>query len=237
MRDLIFLQCHLRSEERGRLMNVAIKLLERLNPDSDILLIDNASPLDPFRFVPYETFTLYLRFAQAIGHMAPAYRDERPNPKDGPGRAIMTALRLAMELGYDRASYHESDALLFKPNQWAWDRMTKPVGCQPRTYGGFLDYQAWYIKDLKWFNEFDFIGKYDWKTRGPDPIGEIVYEQILGEHMEVLPMSGGRMEGEITEEKLRAVYRDGIDFITHTETNVFAAALEINGHSDLIGLL
>lgn len=254
--DLIFLQCYLRSEERGRLMNVAIRLLERLNPDSHVLLIDNDSDLDPRDFLDWDVPLVgldaddpvrfpkglprktILQFPDSIGHMAPAYAAERPNPKDGPGRAIMTGLEIAMASGYRRASYHESDALLFLPNQWAWDRLRKPVGCQPRTpYGGFLDYQAWYIADLPWFRDFDFVGKYDWKTRGPNPCGEIVYEQILGDHMQVLPMRGGRMEGDMTEEKFRAVYADGIDFLTHTEKDVYAAALEMNGHADLVELL
>lgn len=253
MADLIFLQCHLRSEERGRLMNVAIKLLQRLNPGIDILLIDNASPINPRHwFDPPDLYILsemsdvvpkiggssIVRFYESIGHMAPAYAAERPNPKDGPGRAIMRALEIAIASGYDRASYHESDALLSKPNEWAWQRMSQPTACQPFTrYGGFLDYQAWYIADLKWLRDFQFIEKYSWKTRGPIPCGEIVYEQILGDYMEVLPMTGGRMEGDLTEEKFRAVYADGCDFITHTDTEIFAAFLEVNGHPDLVEYL
>jgi len=47
---LIWSQVHLRNEAQGRLFAVSHELIKRLNPAADILVIDNASPLDPVPF-------------------------------------------------------------------------------------------------------------------------------------------------------------------------------------------
>jgi len=264
VKTLIFTQCFLKTEAQGRLMATSIKLMERLNPGVDILLIDNASPIDPR--IPlggdwsdlspvllddagnileplYEPARRSIAvFREAIGH----FHYDKHNmvaPRDGPGRAIMTALKIAALSGYDRAAYMESDCLFALPLQWGWDRMVKPCACEPRIPYGYLDWQCWWIRDLQWLvNEFDFPARYDWPNRKPDWMGdlcgELIYEQILGDHLEALPLRGGRGDAiKLTRGKLREMFPTGCDFLTHADVEDFATFLEMNGHADLVQLL
>lgn len=266
-RDLIFMQCHLRTEEQGRLLGVCLELARRLNPEAHFLLIDNASPLDPIRFMDFsdwfgtpswdaekvpmlaETPNTLVRFPDAIGHFSPKFVHEMPREqmRDGPGRANMTALRIAADSGYDRAMYLESDAPYVKPASWGFDQMTKPVACAPRIKWGYLEWTPWWIKDVPWFvNEFKFPEKYNWEGQRPDmPEGERQYESILGEHLQVLPVKGARGDywqkpdgsihpGWITPQNIRGIFPDGCDSITHVSMDTHREFLRMNGYDDLV---
>jgi len=230
MRTLLFQQCHLVRPEQGRLMAVSQALLRRLNPGMDLLLVDNASPEEPLGFVdPPE----YLhRFTDAIGH--PALDD--PVRADGPGRALCKGIELAIEWGYDRLVYHESDALFSRPVSWGFDQMTKPSAMQPMTPFGFHDFQVWWL-DLHFARDFDFVAKYNWQ--GPvHPFMETRIPRLLGNNIEVLPTLGERGEWTLTPEVFMRKYgKTGCDFITHVQPETFAAFLELNGHGDLVSQL
>lgn len=230
MKTLIIQQVHLQQEDQGRLWKVAQELIGRLNPGVDRLLIDNASPLDPFQYVPRGTFYAALRFREAIGHFS------KGGERDGPGRAIMSSIDLAYALGYERAVYMESDCLVFRPVQWWLDQMTKPTACQPICRHRFPDWNVFPF-DVHWMRQFDFVGKYSWHTQKPTNIGEQIYKDILGDNCEIIECKGERVEGHRTLEQFKKHYADGIDFVTHTSPDIFAHALEINGHADLIGWL
>jgi len=251
---LLLLQCHLKRPEQGRLMATSIALARRLNPDVDVLLIDNGSYLAPEIWLPewsrvdlapegapvaIPSPRAIAGFAEAIGHFHYDRHNAVP-PKDGPGRAIMTGLRIAAASGYERAAYMESDALIAKPLTWCWEQMTKPTAAQPRIRYGYLDWQCWAIADLQWLvNTYDFPGKYDWPNRKPDwmgeKCGELIYEDILGEHLEVLPWRSGRGdEKQIVDGTMAARFEEVADSITHVCPADFATWLEMNGHGDLV---
>jgi hypothetical protein len=246
MKTAILTQCFLTRPEQGRLLAVCYELLRRLNPDYDIILCDNASPLDPLDYVG-KPLTV-LRFSDSIGHFSPKFVHEHKVRRDGPGRANMTLLREARDLGYDRAVYTETDCLFSIPFEDGFRRMKKPSACLPRIKWGYLEWQAWWIADLKWLvDEHKFIEKYDWPNQTGIPEGERVYETILGPYLEVLPYQGGRGDGAwhihgneeqwqggwVNASNLRKIWPE-CKFITHTSTETFAEFLRMNGFDDLV---
>ncbi len=262
-RTLIYAQCHLKAEEQGRLLGVAIELNQRLNPSWDFLLIDNASPLDPVDilsgcafgekllddYLPTELHQGIVnvwRFCDAIGHFSPKFTHEMPTPKDGPGRAMMKGLEIARASGYDRVVYAESDTLFAKPFEEGFAQMKRPTACLPRTKWGYLDWQAWWIADLPWLvDQHKFIEKYDWPNQTGTPEGERVYETILSGYLDVLPWRGGRGDGWIrpdgswqpswiTGHNMRTLFPEGIDYLTHCDTDAYKEFLRMNGHDDLV---
>ncbi len=54
MRTLAFGSCHLRAPIFGRLMKTMLTLFDRLNPGTDFLLIDNASPVPIDEYLPWK---------------------------------------------------------------------------------------------------------------------------------------------------------------------------------------
>lgn len=229
MKTLVFSQCRVVHDIHGRLLRTCLELVQRLNPGIDVLLIDNASPLS---LQPYLTGTPYgwaglqlpdegytpahstiltahhtvAVFNSAIGHFNHD-RHREPPPRDGPGRAISTALSIAMASGYERAAYIEGDCLCFRPVSWGFDYMarirrprydpvsfnltrepdiTKPVplavaptvGFQPRLPVGYLDNNVWLFSDLRWLANVRAVERYDWPNRKGDFRGEPTGEQI-----------------------------------------------------------
>lgn len=260
-RILIWQQLHLRTPGQGRLWAVNQRLLRRLNPEADFLVIDNASPLEPTQFTPdvawismqLEPMDEYVpelppnvganagalvRFAESLGHFFHGHTDNRP-VRDGPGRAHDRALRIAQCSGYRSACYVEADALFRRPVQWCFDQMSGPVGCQPRCAYGYLDWHVWPVKDVAWLvSDFDFLGRYDWKSRvgepGGEKCGEHVYADIFGEHLEVVPMTGIRGDTvALTEANFGQHGAADFDYITHVSLRTFALWLEATGHGDL----
>lgn len=237
MKTLIWQQVYLRNEGQARLFKISHNLIRRLNPDCDVMVIDNGSPVDPKDYVVPD---LWFRFDSPIGHFFHGGINGAP-PRDGPGRAHSVAWSIAIAAGYDRAAYIEADTLFRHPVEWAFQQMTKPVACQPGCRYYEVDWHAWFVRDLRWFKEFDFVGKYNWPSRvgepGGEAAGEILYQRIFGEHLETLPIRGERGDAiGLTLENIHQLYPDGCDIITHVDTDCYAEFLRMNGHEDLIAL-
>ncbi len=259
MKLLCELSVHLTSEWRGRLLRTCVTLIDRLNPDIDILLIDNASPVEPLPFLPGQWDDMgvclstdgpipvkppgrtIMRFPDSLGHFH-VDKERDPPPKDGPGRSNMTSLRIAYASGYERSVYQETDCLFVRPYEEGFSQLTKKVGCQGPTVQAYLDWNIRYHADLPWLRDFQFVEKYDWPKRVGDhygePVGEIIYANILGEHLQVLPMRGCRagMHG-LRADNMRTAYPDGIEWITHSDQEGFEEFLRYTGFDDLIPTL
>jgi hypothetical protein len=237
-RALILSQCYLKTEEQGRLLAVSLGLARRLNPDTPILLMDNASPLEVLAFIDGMPGIDIHRFPDAIGHFSHKFEDEMSpeERRDGPGRAIMTGLQMAIDSGYDRLAYIEGDALFACPIEEGFAQMRHPFACLPRGKWGYLDWNVFWVASLQWLKEFDFIGKYDWpnQKQGPGNEGERVYERLLANHLDVLPFRGARGEEYINADNLRAIFPTGVDWLTHVSRETFAEFLRGNGHPDLM---
>lgn len=231
-------QCFLKNEAQANMLAANLELIKRLNPGWPVLLMDNCSPLDSRMCQAItDNVTDIHRFPDSIGHFSHKFVDERDptTARDGPGRAIMTGIQMAIERGYDRLVYVEDDFLFAKPFEEGFAQMRKPVACLPRGKFGYLEWGVFWIKDLAWFKQYDFIGRYDWpnQKQGPGREGERIYEAILGEHLQVLPYKGARGEGYINAANLSAVFPNGADYLTHVTTDTFAAFLRMNGQDDL----
>lgn len=263
-RTLIWSQVHLRSVGQGRLFAACQELIRRLNPEADLLVIDNASPIAPENFIDGPWQQCHLRplsevvptlepgshvgakvpamvhFHESLGHFFHGHSHGRP-VRDGPGRAHTLALKMALAAGYDRACYIEADCLFRRPVGPIMDAMTRPVGCQPRIKYGYLDWHVWPIKDMAMASHF--IEKYDWKNRVGEPGGELpgehVYEDIFGDQLEVLPLDVVR--GDVyamTAGNMGQLFPHGLDGLTHVPLDCFALALRQWGFADMAeGLL
>lgn len=256
------LSVHLRDEFRARLLRTCVTLIDRLNPDVDILLIDNASPMDPLGWLPVKPASPWsdmgvclatdgpipampsgraiARFPDAIGHPH-LEKDRDPPAQDGPGRSNMTSLLIAYASGYERSVYQETDCLFVRPYEEGFAQLTKKVGCQERTIHGHYDWNIWYKADLPWLRDFQFVEKYAWPTRSghEGPVGEAIYETILGEeNLQALPTRGCR--GDFTgtnADNLRERFPTGIEYLTHVDEATFVEFLAYTGHDDLIPML
>lgn len=265
-RTLIFTQIHATegrtaqhsnaTQAVDRLLFMALTLACRLNPDADILVIDNASTV-PFALPdgPWQTQILeagpvprirsqhsVMRFEKAIGHFHFNYYDDPP-PRDGPGRAIMTGLQAALDGNYDRVMYMEGDALAARPAEYFFAQMDQPVASCARTPMGYLDWNLFFVRDMVWFKQFDFIGKYNWQERHlGETEGERFYETLFGDALQVLPTTGGRGEPQKLniwqgQTNLAAAFPAGCDYFTHGKKDDFAMFLDINGFGELKNLL
>ena len=143
-----------------------------------------------------------------------------------------------MASGYDRAVYIEADALFAHPVEWGFERMTKHVACQPGGKYYQADWHIWWVNDLRWFREFDFVGKYDWRRRvggpGGEPDAEDLYRTIFGDQLELLPVRGDRGDAtSLDHTNLEQQYPGGMDLITHVSFETYARWLELLGQADL----
>lgn len=239
---LIFSCTHLKTDRDVRFFEVQQKLLERLNPGVPRLVVDSASPIPSWTWFA-AGFNLF-QFPDALGHPG-----KDPDARgDGPGRAIMKGLEIAITEGFKRAVYAEADALVATPVEWGFRQLTKPIGLQPRCQHGFLDTQMIWFGDLAWLKEFDFISKYDWPNQRRVHDGDLLYEGIPGpDNIQVLPHRGGRVDppvqgapwptDHLTAENLVERFPDGIDYITHGSDELNAQFLRVNGHGDLVEFL
>lgn len=237
---MIWSQVHLRTDEQAKLFEVSQALIRKLNPGVHTLVIDNASPIDPR---PYADPDMWFRTPDAIGHFFHDVRgiNGKP-PRDGPGRAHTLAWSIAMAMGYERGVYIEADALFFRPVEWGFSQMTKPIACQPRGAYYELDWHVWWIRDFKWFREFDFIGKYDWQNRvgepGGEPAGEKIYIRIFGDNAQPLPIRGERGDAlQLSGANFDQHFPDGIDLLTHVDIGTFQWVLWKMGHGELASRL
>ncbi len=217
------------------MFGVSHELLTRLNPGVDRLVIDNASPLDPRRFA---TGCDYYHLKDSIGHFSPTYATERVKPKDGPGRAHTYAWQIAASLGYQRTFYCEADCLFAHPAEWGFAQMTKRIGAQPGVpaYGYKFDWHVVWVADIQWFvHGLKFPEKYGWETRTRHPAGEVVYQEIMGEEVQELPVRGIRGETVgLNETNYREHFPDGCDLITHAPHGAQSIFLNDIGHADLV---
>ena len=225
---------------QAKLFAVSRKLIQKLNPGVDTLVVDNGSPIGPSQWADS---TLWFHFDEPIGHFFhDVHGINGKPPRDGPGRAHTVAMAIAEAAGYDRAVYIEADALFFRPVEWGFSQMTKNVACQPAGKYYALDFHVMWWRDLKWAKEFDFWGKYDWQSRvgepGGEPAGEDVYIKIFGDAIEALPVRGERGDalGLYTGNYDR-LFPDGIDLLTHVDVPTFQWVLFKMGHGELASIL
>ncbi len=215
------------------------------NQSGDLLIIDNASPLQlplgkhwtrslipnddhiPDMLTPW----MLARFHNALGHPFHDAVLER----SGSDRAFIKMLEIAIASGYDKFAYIEMDLLFALPVQSIFDRMTKPCACGPLVSHGKFPETGLLFFDVEYIWKHDLIGKYNWRG-SVIPEGEKRLWNILGDDLELLPLRGHRDGGSTRPGELAELWPDGIDFLTHATMPVYADFLRLNNFPELADL-
>lgn len=198
----------------------------KLNPDTDILVVDSGSPMElPYFPAPVK----YKILEDNIGHLS-------RGGQDGWGRAFATGVNYAIEHEYDWLANIECDVLFARPVMEVIGKMARhgvlcaaPIA-MPYYYTE-TGLSFWSVPYLKMSG---LIRKYDWEH---PPENGLLPEQridaICANEMFALPIRGMRNDMRVNADHLMRMFPHGIDWITHAELPVFRRFLEMNGHEDL----
>ena len=233
------------TEEKRALAVLWAKVLEKLSPDPDILVIDCNSPFRPSAFLKpmsYETVPLtatslprraVMSFRENVGHLS-------GGGKDGWGRSFSKAIEVAMACGYHWLAYIETDVLFSEPVTPIIKKMTRcdvKVACPPEYECHFAAHEISFY-NVDYLRKIKFVEKYDWQTsrmwstetREAYRPPEKRWEEIFADDLFFLPIRGCRNgNGLITTENMEVVYPMGLSWITHCrDFSVYEAFLKRN---------
>jgi hypothetical protein len=193
----------------------------KLNPGTDILVVDSGSPMEVPYFAPPMKYKL---LEDNIGHL-------HRGGKDGWGRAFATGITHAIEHEYDWVANIECDILFARPVSEIIDKMARHgvVCAAPMA----MPYQFtetglsfWSVPYLK---EHDVIGRYDWQN---PPNTTLLPEQridaICAGEMFALPLRGMRNDMRVNPEQLQRMFPQGIDWLTHSDLPCLRRFMEMN---------
>lgn len=220
-KTLIVGTSHLHGAAAVETFSMWADLTLKLNPDTDILVVDSASPMP----VPYYPPPLkYLLLPDNIGHLARGGRD-------GWGRAFAAGVNYAIERDYDWIANIECDILFARPVAETIAKMSRhgvlcaaPMAMPYQFTETGLSF--WAVPYLKMSG---LIERYDWEN--PPPNGLLPEQRIdalCAEEMFALPFRGFRNDMRVNAEQLRRMFPAGIDWITHSDLPVLRAFMEIN---------
>ncbi len=230
-RTLILSTCFVASPSMRDLIVMWAKLMDRLNPGMDILLIDSASPINPAKFLHVQGFReaedgawpskMVWSFPDNVGHLS-------RGGKDGWGRAFCKGIELAVAHGgYDYVAYMDADILCRKPVSDVIEQMAShqiKITCPLDFTYQFAENGLCFL-DLEWMLESKFCERYDWQN--PVGLPEFRFEQLAGKEIWILPWRGLRNDhNRMTPQNLNG----NLDYITHCQDmKTYTRFLEING--------
>ena len=222
-RTLIFGTSYVSTDWMRSLVTLWAKVVCKLNPGCDVLLIDSYSPLDPSGYI--ESVKLH-RFEDNIGHLS-------RGGKDGWGRAFCYGLDYAVEHDYRRVCYIDADLIFNKPVAPIFARMEKArvkVSCPIDLTYQFLENGLMFF-DGDWLRESEFSKKYDWPSSKLTDLPERRCERLLGDDVWVLPLHGLRNDfSQLTFEGFDEQMPFGCDFLTHcNDVRLYQKMLESKG--------
>lgn len=230
MRDtLIFGGSYVATPERAWLVQRWARLNRRLNPRTDILIFDAASPLFPDLHPDIEVH----HFPDNIGHLA-----EKPGelPGDGWGRAMCVGIERAIADGYKTIAFIETD-LLFAHQVSVPVEMMRSAGksfAQPITPARRFRESDLFVADVAWLRDSGFTGKYNWQANGPTVNGhtdpETKVMRLTDDVVHVLPFRGFRHN----DSHIDAATAASCDWLTHADQGLYEAFLRGHGWEDLV---
>lgn len=196
-------------------------LILRLNPGTDVLVIDSASPME----LPYYAPPLkYKILEDNIGHLARGGRD-------GWGRAFTAGVRYAIDRGYEWLANIECDILFAKPIEPIFARMVRSgvKCCAPMASPFQFSETGLSFWSVDYLRRENIMERYDWEH---PPANGLLPEQridaICDEDMWILPARGFRNDQRWSAEQMMAAFPHGIDWVTHCELPVSRRFLEMN---------
>lgn len=212
-----------------RLVEMWADLAINLNPGTDMLVVDSASPVSPAKFLasrPTDIFT----FSDNIGHI-------NTTSRDGWGRAFCKGVEIAIDRGYEYLAYMDVDIMLARPVGPIIEKMARsgvkaacPMDCQYN----FLENGLMFL-DVAYLRDSDFVRRYDWpsRTRSADAmeIPEMVFERLMEDVLFTLPLRTYRDDMKrITPNNIEHAFPYGIDAITHMASiECYERFLEMKG--------
>ena len=221
MTTLIYGGSYVATAGRAWLVQQWARLTRHLNPGTDIVVYDAASPEFPDLPADIEVH----RFPDNIGHLA-----EKPGelPGDGWGRALCSGIERAVADGYDSVAFIETDLLFARPVALPLDEM-RGAGksfAQAITPGRRFRESDLFFADVRWLRDSDFVGRYNWRSMGPVADGHTAPETRLMALTEpvvhVLGYRGTRMnDAKVSDADCRR-----LDWLTHADRWQYEAFLE-----------
>jgi hypothetical protein len=227
VKPLIISSSYIASKFRQEEVSLSTRLMRRLNPDAEILLVDSASPFNPATFA--HDVNYHVRMEDNIGHPTAG--------GDGWGRDFCFGLQFAIDRGYDWVIFIESDMLLFRPCQPIIDKLLR-IGCYAAAPISFR-YQ-WLETGIMFLYvpmliATKFVERYAWPKHRPPFFCEPEVERLLAEELLILPLRGARDDDkELTSTNIVDQFPFGIDYLSHaSDLGVYRAALGMNGLEEL----
>lgn len=212
-----------------KLVNLWARLTRHLNPDSDILIVDSASPVDVSEATAPVDLTV-LQLGDNVGHI-------NVSGRDGWGRAFCAGVKEAIDLKYDCIAYCDVDIIFARPVGPIIEKMAKfgvkaacPMDCQY----SFLENGLMFL-DVAYLRDSDFVGRYNWesRTRSADPmeIPEMVFERLMEDVLFTLPLRTYRDDMKrLTPNNIEHAFAYGIDAVTHLASiECYERFLEMKG--------
>lgn len=201
-------------------------LTMKLNPGTDILVIDSASPMEHSYFpAPLK----YLFLEDNIGHLARAGRD-------GWGRAFAAGVAHAITNEYDYLANIECDILFARPVEEIVTRMVRSGVrcCAPVAHPYQYTETGCSFWSVPYLRDSGLIERYDWEH---PPNNGLLPEQridaLCADDMFALVLRGIRNDQRFNADNIQAMFPHGIDWMTHADLPVLRRFLEMNGHDDL----
>lgn len=221
-RTLILGTSHIHGSAAAETFRIWADLTLRLNPGTDILVVDSASPMELPYFAPPLKYRL---LPDNIGHLSRGGRD-------GWGRAFMTGAEHAIERDYDWMVNIECDLLFARPVAETIGKMARHgVLCAaPMAYPYQFTETALSFWSVPYLLMSGLVERYDWEN---PPLNGLLPEQridaICAAEMFALPLRGMRNDQRVSPDQLRAMFPHGIDWIHHADLPVLRRFLEMNG--------
>ncbi len=203
-RILVAGSAYIHDEGLRELCKLWSRTIQHLDPNVDIVIIDSVSPFEPAVFLDWQQVdengvlsvaTLgypnrrVYRFNENIGHLS-------RGGQDGAGRTFCKSIELGIEGGYDYVVIIETDLIFLRSVTDICLRMGRngtKITAAPNAQYQFPEFGVCFI-DCRWANEFDFVGKYNWKSSQPWPIPEIRIMNIVQDYLMLLPIYGIRID-------------------------------------------
>ena len=234
MRTLILGTAYISAAQEGaqnyaaKVVNLWARLTRHLNPGTDILIVDSASPTDVSE-VTYPVDLTVLQLGDNIGHI-------NVSNKDGWGRAFCAGVDEAIAKGYDYIAYCDVDivnSLPVGPIIEKMDRCGVRVACPMDTQYAFLENGLMFLS-VAYLRDSNFVSRYNWpsRVRSSDPmdIPEMVFEKLMADELFTLPIRTYRDDqGVLTAHNLEHLFPYGLDALTHTKFEVYQRFLELKG--------
>ncbi|MDE2097112.1 MAG: glycosyltransferase [Patescibacteria group bacterium] len=168
------------------------KVTRKLNPDTNILVVDSGSPLDLHKAAQENQIQIF-HHEDNIGHL-------NATGKDGWGRAFTTGIQSAFLGEYDWIAALDCDLIFAKPVGPVIEKLarTNIKVAMPIATPFLFTETALCFASVPYLEKIDFIGKYDWQNPPRDQpfnIPEVRCEKIFADDLFVLLLRGYRGHG------------------------------------------